>query len=200
MSTDDEWGEWAKDFRSAPTPPTDVEQIVVRARKSALSWSAKAAVDVVAHVFGFVAFGLLSVKVPAVWPFASLVMPAFLLSLGYGLHVRRGTWSAPSKSAAAYVEVEWRRKRGALRIHRAGRVLLGVLAVGFSIWVPFFLAGGNGRPDLGMAFLVARLAFAVATFVGTWVYLSHKIRACAVELERLRRVRESLGEEGGVVM
>ena len=55
-------------------------------------------------------------------------------------------------------------------------LLLGVLAVGFAIWLPFFLATGNGRPDLGMAFLAARLVFAVATFAGTWLYLNHRIR------------------------
>lgn len=200
MSSGDEWDVWARDFRSAPTPPTDVERIVARARRSSLSWSAKTAVDVLAHVFGFVVFGLLSVREPTVWPFASLVMPAFLLSLGYGLHVRRGTWSAPGNSAAAYVEVEWRRKRGTLRIHRAGRVLLAVLAVGFSIWVPFFLSGGKGRPDLGMGFLVARLAFAVVTFAGTWLYLNHRIRKAAAEVDRLGRVRASLMEEDGAAI
>lgn len=200
MNTRDEWGEWAKDFRSTPTPPADVEAIVATARRRALRWTAKAIVDVAAHVFGFVAFGLLSVKVPAVWPLASLVMPTFLLSLGYGLHARRGTWSAPGKSSAAYVDLEWRRTRGTLRIHQAGRVLLGVLAVGFAVWVPFFLAGGNGRPDLGMPFLVLRLALAVVTFVATWLFLSHKVRTTSAELERLGRVRASLAEDEGVAI
>lgn len=195
MKQGDEWERWAKDFQSAPAPPADVEAIVEASRRRMWGWAGKATVDVVAHTFGFVVFGLLCVRIPAVWPFASLVMPAFLFSLAYSFHARRGTWAAPGRSSAAYVELEWRRKRGELRIHRSGRVLLAVLAVGFSVWLPFFLATGNGRPELGLPFLIARLAFAVATFAGTWAYLNHKIRRATAELDRLARVRASLSND-----
>lgn len=194
MSQDD-WGTWAKDFRSAPTPPADIDAIVKASRRGIWGWAGKATVDVVAHTFGFVVFALLAVKVPAVWPLASLVMPAFLFSLGYGFHVRKGTWAAPGRSTAAYVELEWRRKRGELRLQRFGRVLLAILAIGFGVWLPFFLATGNGRPELGLPFLIARLVFSVLTFVGTWLYLGHKVRKATAELDRLARVRASLTED-----
>ncbi|NUO51853.1 MAG: hypothetical protein HOV80_23635 [Polyangiaceae bacterium] len=199
MKPEDEWESWASDYRSAKAPPPDVAAIVDAARRGTWGWAGKMTIDVAAHTFGFVVFALLCVKVPAVWPFAAIVMPGFALSLANSLHARKGTYAAAAESTASYVELEWRRKRGELRIHRFGRVLLGVFVVGFSIWLPFFLAGGNGRPDLGMPFLIARLIFAVATFIGTFFYLNYKVRKTAEELERIERVRSSLRDDAEAV-
>jgi hypothetical protein len=71
-----------------------------------------------------------------------------------------------------------------------------VFSLGFMAWLPFFLAGGNGRPDLGMPFLIARLVFACVTLGGTWLYLTYKIGRAEPELSRIEHVRDSLAGEG----
>lgn len=194
MKTDDEWGEWAADFRHAPGPTPDPTEVLEAARKGSVALAAKLAVDVVAHVFAIVVFAVLCTKVPAVWPYASLVMPAFAISLAFTLHTRAGTFRASAETVSAFVDVELRRKRAEVRLLRFGQGLLGVLVVGFAIWLPYFLASGQGRPDLGVPFLVARLVFAVITFVGTWLYLRHKLRVASERLTRVERVRESIVE------
>lgn len=194
MKPDDEWNEWASDFRHAPGPAPDPSEIIESARKGFWKLVGKISVEVVAHVFAIVVFGLLSVKVPKIWPYASLVMPAFAVSLAFTIHARAGTWKASAETVRAFVELEWRRKRAELAILRFSEYLLGVLVLGFAIWLPYFLASGQGRPDLGMPFLVARLVFAVATFVGTWLYVRHKIRVAKGKLLRVEQIRDSVVE------
>jgi 4-amino-4-deoxy-L-arabinose transferase-like glycosyltransferase len=192
MKTDDEWGEWASDFRHAKGAGPDPAEVIASARRGFWKVAGKMTIEVVAHVFAIVVFGVLSVKVPHLWPYASLVMPAFAASLAFTIHARTGTWKASAETVRAFVDLEWRRKRAELAVLRFSQGLLGVLVVGFAIWLPYFLASGQGRPDLGMAFLVARLVFAVATFVGSWLYIRHKIRGARERLARVEQVRASL--------
>lgn len=194
MKVDDEWSEWASDFRHAPGPPPDPTEVIESARKGFWKLVGKTSVEVLAHVFAIVVFGVLSVKVPKIWPYASLVMPAFAVSLAFTIRARAGAWKASAETVKAFVDVEWRRKRAEVAILRFSEGLLGVLALGFAIWLPYFLASGQGRPDLGMPFLVARLVFAVVTFVGTWLYVRHKIRVAKDKLGHIERVRDSLVE------
>lgn len=197
MKPDDEWGEWASDFRHAPGPSPDPAEVIDSARKGFWKLAGKMTVEVVAHVFAIVVFGVLSMKVPHIWPYASLVMPAFAASLAFTIHARTGTWKASAETVRAFVDVEWRRKRAEVAILRFSQGLLGVLVAGFAIWLPYFLASGQGRPELGMAFLVARLVFSVVTFVGAWLYIRHKIQVAREKLARVEQVRASLVEGPG---
>jgi hypothetical protein len=197
---DDEWGEWAADFRHAAGPSPEASAVVEAARRGHLKQGAKLAVEVVAHVFVVVVFSLLCVREPRVWPFASLVLPAFFVSLGYTLHARSGTWSAAAETVRGFVDLEWRRKRAEVRLLRFGRRLLAVLAVGFAIWLPYFLAAGGGRADLGLPFLVARLCFAVVTFTGAFLYIGHKERAAKRAFDRIDSIKQSLDGTSSVAV
>ena len=189
---DDEWGSWAADFRHAAGPSPEAAAVVEAARRGHVKLAFKLGVEIAAHVFVVVVFSLLCVREPKVWPFASLVLPAFFVSLGFTLHARSGTWSAVTDTVRAFVELEWRRKRAEVRLLRFGRRLLAVLVVGFAIWLPYFLASGGGRPDLGLPFRVARLCFGVITFAGAFLYIGHKERAAKQAFERIASIKQSL--------
>lgn len=193
MKVDDEWGEWAADFRHPAGPPPDPTAVIESARKGLWKQVAKSVVEIVSHVFAMVVFALLSMKVPKIWPYASLVIPAFAVSLVFTIRARFGTWKASAETVSAFVELEWRRKRAEVTLLRFGHGLLAVLVLGFAVWLPYFLANGQGRPDLGLTFLVARLVFAVVTFVGTWLYMRHKLRLANEKLARVAEVRDALG-------
>ena len=192
MTPDDEWSRWTEDYRSVEGPTPEAAAIIATARGGHWRRVADITVQVASHVFGIVAFAVLSVTVKHLWPFASLVIPAFGASLAFTVWVRFGTWRAAADTVVAFVDVAWRRRRAEVIMLRASEILLGVLALGFAIWLPYFLASGQGRPDLGMPFLVARLVFAVVTFLGTWLYLRFKLRRAVAKLEEVARVRDSL--------
>jgi hypothetical protein len=195
---DDEWGEWAADFRHAAGPAPEVSTVVEVARRGHLKQAARLALEIVSYAFAMVVLLLLCVRVPQVWPFASLVVPALFVSLGYTLHERSGTWSAAAETVSAFVDLEWRRKRAEVRLVRFARALLVVLVVGFAIWLPYFLASGGGRVELGIPFLIARICFAIATFVLVWLYVAHKERAARRAFARVDALRRSLSEGASV--
>ncbi len=192
MKKDEEWARWASDFQRDAGPTVNPSEVIAAVRRGTWKQVAQTGVQVAAHVFAIVAYAVLSVKVKFLWPFAALVIPAFSASLGIMLWTRFGTWRADGETVGAFVDLEWRRKRGELVFLRVSEVLIGVLAMGFAIWLPYFLAHGQGRPDLGMPFLAARLVFAVAVFVGTWFYLRYQIRQAKLKLDRVAQVRASV--------
>lgn len=196
MKVDDEWGEWAADFRHPAGAPPDPKEVIESARRGLWKQLAKTVVEVVSHVFAMVVFALLSVKVPKLWPYASLVIPAFAVSLVFTIRARFGTWKASAETVSAFVELEWRRKRAEVALLKFGHGLLAVLVLGFAVWLPYFLASGQGRPDLGVPFLVARLVFAVVVFVGTWLYMRHKLRRANEKLARVAEVRDAIRGSG----
>ncbi|MBK6519069.1 MAG: hypothetical protein IPM79_38750 [Polyangiaceae bacterium] len=192
MKLDDDWGEWAADYRHATGPGPDAAEIVEKARRGTTKQVAKLALEIVASLFAIVVLAVLSAKVERMWPLASLVIPGVMLSLGYSIHARRGTWSAAAQTVSAFVELEWRRQRVELTLLRVGQVSFIVFVTGFSIWLPYFLASGRERLDDGPWFLIARLCFAVLSLGATWLYLGHKVRRSRDKLARLERVRRSV--------
>ncbi len=201
MKGDDDWGEWSGDFRHAPEPGVAAREIARTVRRRQWVHVAKAVGDVAAYLFGMGVFLVLSMTKPVVWPLASAVLPAFVVALAYSVHVRKGTWSASGETVAAFVELEWRRRRVDVALLRFAQGLLAFLVLGFCVWLPFLLAS-RGEPRSGGVWRIGlALAFTAATFAGTWAYLAFKLRSARGKLAQAAELRESVADgEAGVAL
>jgi hypothetical protein len=196
---DDDWNTWTSDYRRSVGPPgPDPEHVLARAQRDSWVHAGKMALELSSNLFALVVFAVLVTKVKAVWPLASVVFVVFAVAIGFGLHVRAGTWRAVAGSTVAYVDLACRRKRAEVRLASFGRVVLAILAIAIAAWLPYFLAT-TPDPHAG-TWLAApvRVVFVALLLTSTWLYVHYRLARARRALAELERVRASLREEPDV--
>jgi uncharacterized membrane protein len=189
VKIEDEWAQWESDFRSPPKRTIDAALLDGLIKKSRRKTTLARVAEIGGPVFGFVTFGVLVTRFPAMWPLASVCMAGFFGMVLHALHVRRSAAKA-APTVAGYVALELDRKRMELRIHKVATVFQGAFTIAFGLWLPYFLMTTREAQGANVPWLVARLVFGAVMLSAVWLFLQHqgeKLRAEVTKFEAIAR-------------
>lgn len=192
MSRDDEWTEWANDFRGGDEPGAPAPAaMLARVRRETWKQRGSYAVELLACVF-LVGFYLLMMRRLREGWFVAMASANFAFAvawMGYLTHVRQGTWAAPGRDTESFLTLTRARREADLRWARFARGVTAALLVFVAGWAPFVLSARWERYSAEPWRAVVGFGGAIAIGVAVLIHHTRRIDRASRELAALDSAR-----------